>query len=70
MTHKWNLKPHYETDVELRFLLSSHLDIGPPGLNDLLRELLLLKTDPAAALGHTEQIYSYISENFSGPEIR
>jgi hypothetical protein len=70
VTHKWNLQPHYETDIELRVLLCSHLDIRPPSLDDLLRELILLKTNPETAVGQPEQIYSYISEKFSGPEIR
>jgi hypothetical protein len=70
VSHKWNLQPHYETDIELRVLLCSQLDIRPPTLDDLLRELILLKTDPEIALGQTEQIYSYMSENYSGTEIQ
>lgn len=70
VSHKWDLQPHYETNIELRVLLCSHLDIKPPSLDDLLMELILLKKDPETAVGQTEQIYSYISENYSGPEIR
>jgi hypothetical protein len=70
VTRKWNLQPHYETNIEVRDLLCSHLDIRPPSLDDLLGELILLKTNPETAVGQTEQIYSYISEKFSGPEIR
>jgi hypothetical protein len=70
LTHKWNLQPHYENDAELRVLLCSHLDIKSPSLDDLMMELVLLKTNPATAVGQIEQIYSYISEKFSGAGIR
>ncbi|KAE8443772.1 hypothetical protein EG329_001366 [Mollisiaceae sp. DMI_Dod_QoI] len=69
VTHKWNLQPCYEADIELQVLLCSHLGIRPPTCDDLMDELILLKTEPQSAVGQTEQIYSYISERFSGPEI-
>jgi hypothetical protein len=70
VSKKWNLQPHYENDADLRVLLCSHLGVKAPTLDDLLTELVLIKTNPTIAVGQIEQIYSYISEKFSGVEIR
>jgi hypothetical protein len=67
---KWNLQPHYENDTNLQILFRFYLEIKPPTFDDLLTELLWLKTSPETTIAQIEQIYSYISENFPGPEIR